>query len=259
MRLAQMKIAPPIGYEQITPLLKNHKVLLPRAEETPPIFRRLHAMPLSLSEFEPACRDYPIVFVTGDEGETFNPVLVLGMQVRQNLFILGDGMWDRRAYLPAYVRRYPFCMSRVTVEGKTQKERIVCIEEGALSDSGEPLYDANAKPLAQWVVLQKLIFEYEQDLARCESLCQLIAGLKLLEPFTMKAEVDGFTMQLEGMHRITRTTLEALPADQLQRLMSAGALETIYSHLLSLANFRRLLNRRSYFAIRPPNSQGQLN
>ena len=92
-----------------------------------------------------------------------------------------------------------------------------------------------------------------------ESLCQLIAGLKLLEPFTMKAEVDGFTMQLEGMHRITRTTLEALPADQLQRLMSAGALETIYSHLLSLANFRRLLNRRSYFAIRPPNSQGQLN
>lgn len=254
-----MKIAPPLGYEQITPLLKTHKVLLPRAEETPPIFRRLHAMPLSLSEFEPACRDYPIVFVTGDDGKTFNAVLVLGMQVKQNLFILADGMWDRRAYLPAYVRRYPFCMSRVTIDGKTQTERIVCIEESALNDSGEALYDANGTPLAQWVVLEKLIFDYEQDLARSESLCQLIAELNLLEPFTMKAEVDGFTMQLEGMYRITRTTLEALPADQLQRLMSAGALEKIYSHLLSLTNFRRLLNRRSYFAIKPPNRQGQLN
>jgi hypothetical protein len=254
-----MKIAPPLGYEQITPLLKNHKVLLPRAEETPAIFHRLHAMPLSLSEFEPACRDYPIVFVTGDDGTTFNAVLVLGMQVKQNLFIMTDGMWDRRTYLPAYVRRYPFCMSRVTVDGQPQNERIVCIEESALRDSGAPLYDADGQALSQWTVLEKLILDYEQDLFRCESLCQLIAELKLLEPFTMKAEVDGFTMQLEGMHRVTRTTLEGLPADQLQRLMSAGALEKIYSHLLSLNNFRRLLNRRSFFAIKRPNKQGEFN
>ncbi len=254
-----MKIDPPLGYEQITPLLKSHKVLLPRAEETPAIFHRLHAMPLSMSEFEPACRDYPIVFVTGDGGKTFNAVLVLGMQVKQNLFILTDGRWDRRAYLPAYVRRYPFCMSRVTVDGEPQKERIVCVEESALHDSGEPLYDANGKSLTQWIVLEKLIFEYEQDLVRCESLCRLIAEMKLLEPFTMKADVDGFTMQLEGMHRVSRAALEALPAKEISRLISAGALEKIYSHLLSLDNFRRLLNRRSFFAIKLPNKRGELN
>jgi hypothetical protein len=254
-----MKIDPPLGYEQITPLLKDHKVLLPRAEETSAVFRRLHAMPLSLSEFEPACRDYPITFVTNDGGKTFSAVVVLGMQVKQNLFILTDGMWDRRTYLPAYVRRYPFCMSRVTVDGEPQKERIVCVEESALRDSGEPLYDANGEALAPWIVLEKMIFDYEHDLVRCESLCQLIVELKLLEPFTMKAEVDGFTMQLEGMHRVTRAALEALPADQLRRLMSAGAMEKIYSHLLSLDNFRRLLNRRSFFALKPPNRQGELN
>jgi len=254
-----MKIDPPLGYGQITPLLKNHRVLLPRAEETPAVFHRLHVLPLSLSEFEPACRDYPIVFVSNDGARNFSPVAVLGMQVKQNLFILTDGMWDRRVYLPAYVRRYPFCMSRVTVDGRPQKERIVCIEESALHDSGEPLYDTKGEALAQWVMLEKLIFEYEQDLLRGESLCQLIAEFKLLEPFTMKAEVDGFTMQLEGMHRVARAALEALPADQLRRLMSAGAMEKIYSHLLSLDNFRRLLNRRSFFANKPPNRQGDLN
>jgi hypothetical protein len=256
---APMKATPPLGYERITPLLKTHKVLLPRAEETPAIFHRLHVIPLSLSEFEPACRDYPIVFVTSDGGKTFNAVLVLGMQVKQNLFILTDGRWDRRTYLPAYVRRYPFCMSRVTVDGKPQKERIVCVDEGALHESGEPLYGADGKALAAWLVLEKMIFDYEQDLVRCESLCQLLAELELIEPFTMKAEVDGFTMQLEGMHRVARAVLESLHADQLRRLMSAGALEKVYSHLLSLDNFRRLLNRRSFFAIKPPIKQADLN
>jgi hypothetical protein len=240
-------------------LLKSHKVVLPRAEETPAIFNRLHVMPLSLAEFEPACRDYPIVFVSSDGNKTFNVVLVLGMQVKQNLFILTDGMWDRRAYLPAYVRRYPFCMSRVTVDGQAQNERIVCIDESALQESGEPLYDAKGEPLEQWLVLEKLIFDFEQDLVRCDSLCALLAELKLLEPFTMKAEVDGFTMQLQGMHRVARATLDALPADQLRRLMSAGAMEKIYSHLLSLDNFRRLLNRRSFFAIKRPDKHGDLN
>ncbi|HEX9450950.1 MAG TPA: SapC family protein [Burkholderiales bacterium] len=254
-----MKIDPPPGYEQITPLLKNHKVLLPRAEETPAVFHRLHAMPLSLSEFEPACRDYPIVFVSNDGGKTFNAEVVLGMQVKQNLFILTDGMWDRRAYLPAYVRRYPFCMSRVTVDGEPQNDRIVCVEESALHDSGETLYDVHGRPLPQWTILEKLIFDYDQDLVRGESMCRLLAELKLLEPFTMKAEVDGFTMQLDGMHRVAQTALEALPAEQLRRLMSAGAMEKVYSHLLSLDNFRRLLNRRSFFAIKPPNKLGELN
>ena len=254
-----MKISPPLGYERITPLRKNHKVLLPRAEETPAVFHRLHVMPLSLAEFEPACRDYPIVFVSSDGNKTFNAVLVLGMQARQNLFILTDGMWDRRAYLPAYVRRYPFCMSRVTVDSEVQKERIVCIDESALNESGVALYDAKGDALEQWLLLEKLIFDFEQDLVRCDSLCALIAELKLLEPFTMKAEVDGFTMELQGMHRVSRAALDALPADQLRRLMSAGAMEKIYSHLLSLDNFRRLLNRRSFFAIKRPDRQGDLN
>ena len=254
-----MKIDPPLGYEQITPLLKNHRVVLPRAEETPPVFHRLHAMPLSLSEFEAACRDYPIVFVSNDAGATFHAVLVLGMQASQNLFILTDGMWDRRTYLPAYVRRYPFCMSHVIVDGTPRSERIVCIETAALQESGEPLYDATGKALAPWLVLEKMIFDYEQDLVRCESLCHLVAELKLLEPFTMKAEVDGFTMQLEGMHRVARAALEALPAEALRRLMAAGAMQKIYSHLLSLDNFRRLLNRRSFFAVKPPNKAAELN
>ena len=61
---------------------------------------------------------------------------VLGLQSMQNLFILTDGTWDRRVYLPAYVRRYPFCMAKVTLDGEAQKERIVCVEASAVQDGG---------------------------------------------------------------------------------------------------------------------------
>ena len=255
-----MKIEPPLGYGQITPLRKNHKVVLPRmAEEIPAVFQRLHAMPISLAEFGPASRDYPIVFVSADEGKTFSAVAALGLQSMQNLFILTDGTWDRRVYLPAYVRRYPFCMAKVTLDGEMQKERIVCVEASAVQDGGEPLYDEAGNTLPQWSELEKLIFDYESDLLRAEELCKLLAGLELLEPFTMKAEVEGFTMQLEGMHRVARNALESLADDKLRQLLVAGVLEKIYSHLLSLDNFRRLLNRRSFFAVSPPTKPRDLN
>jgi len=107
-----MKIQPPLGYEQITPLRKNHKVVLPRmGEETPAVFHRLHAMPLSLANSgRPAATTDRLRQC--DEGKTFNAVAVLGLQSMQNLFILTDGTWDRRVYLPAYVRRYPFAWPR---------------------------------------------------------------------------------------------------------------------------------------------------
>jgi hypothetical protein len=199
------------------------------------------------------------VFVSSDGGKTFNAVAVLGLQIRQNLFILTDGSWDRRAYLPAYVRRHPFCMARVTLDGEPQKKRLVCVEKSALRPEGESLYDAEGKALPQWTVLEKLIFEYENDLGRSEDLCKLLVELNVLETFSMKAEVEGFTMQLEGMHRVSRAALESLSDASLRKLLTAGLMDKVYAHLLSLENFRRLLNRRSFFAVKPPGESRSLN
>lgn len=254
-----MKISPPLGYEQVVPLKKGDRVILPRADAVPDFCRRLHVVPLSLSEFAPACRDYPIVFLSPDAGRTFGAVAVLGLQVLQNLFILTDGTWDRRAYLPAYVRRHPFCMARVAREGESRKDHLICVEQSALRESGEPLHDESGAPLPQWQLLERLILDFENDLMRGEELCALLAELQLLEAFSMKAEIDGFTMQLEGMHRVSQAALESLPEAALRRLLGAGVMDKIYAHLLSLDNFRRLLNRRSFFAVKPPAQREQLN
>ncbi len=241
-----MDIKPPYGYQEIIPLAKTHKVLLPAERRLPVLFRSLTALPLSYTEFAAAVHDYPIAFISGDGGKSFVAMAILGLEAQQNLFVGGDDAWDGGVYLPAYVRRYPFCMTRVTVDGKEQAERIACVEKRAVNARGEALYDAKGEPLPVWDRLRKLLFEFEADLARTEELCRRLLELQLLEPFSAQAAPNGEApVTLTGMHRVTEEKLQALPGGTLQELARNGMLSRIYAHLLSLDNFQRLLERRA--------------
>ena len=110
-----MQINPPFGYTDVVPLLKTHRVRLLRAGEVPPFVRTLNAIPISFTEFAPAARDYPVVFTSGDGGKTYAPVAVLGMNAGENLFSAADA-WAQDVYVPAYARRYPFCMAKVKMQ-----------------------------------------------------------------------------------------------------------------------------------------------
>src|SRR5262245_40469739 len=177
---APMEIKPPYGYEEIVPLTKQHRVALPDGRKLPPNFRGLNALPLSFTEFTVACRDYPIAFVGPAAGNVI-AMVVLGLESGQNLFVSGGDGWDTSAYVPAYARRYPFCMTRVTVDGKEQAERVACVEKRALSDHGEALFDGKGEPLPAWEERRKLLFEYEGDLVRSEDMCREPGRLELLE------------------------------------------------------------------------------
>ena len=76
-----MQINPPFGYKEIVPLYKNNRVKLPVAGSIPDFCRHLNAIPISYTEFSPACRDYPLVFTSGDNGQTFAPVAVVASSI----------------------------------------------------------------------------------------------------------------------------------------------------------------------------------
>ncbi|MBI2297266.1 MAG: SapC family protein [Betaproteobacteria bacterium] len=241
-----MDINPPYGYQEIVPLNKQHRVVLPEGRKLPLVFRSLTALPLSYTEFGAACRDYPIAFVSGDSGRSFVAMALLGLENQQNLFVTDDGTWDASVYLPAYVRRYPFCMTRVTVDGREQPERIACVEKRAINDKGEALYDAKGEPLPVWEELRKLLFEYEADLVRSEEMCRALGELLLLETFTMQAVPnEGAPLAMTGMYRVAEQKLGGLAADRLQALTQKGILARVYAHLISLNTFGRLLDRRA--------------
>jgi hypothetical protein len=241
-----MQINPPFGYSEIVPLLKTHRVRLPRAGEAPGFARTLNAIPISYTEFAPAARDYPVVFTSGDGGKTYAPVAVLGLIQGENLFGAQDA-WAPDTYVPAYARRYPFCMARVRMQDAEQQDRLICVEKSSIDEAGaEALFDDKGEPLAKWRDLQQLLVEYEADLARGRELCAILADYALLQPFNMQAKLDqGGQMQLTGMHRVDEKKIEHLNASQFKNLAKKGILGRIYAHLLSLENFARLLRRRT--------------
>jgi hypothetical protein len=241
-----MQINPPFGYTDVVPLLKTQRVRLARAGEVPGFARSLNAIPISYTEFGPASHDYPIVFTTGDGGRTYAPVAVLGMRAGENLFCEGDA-WAAGVYVPAYARRYPFCMARVRAKDGEHKDRLICVEKSHLDEAqGEALFDDKGEPLPKWSDLQRLLVEYEKDLERGRELCAVLADYALLQPFSMQATAQqgGQPMQLTGMHRVDEAKIEQLNASQFKNLAKKGIFGRVYAHLLSLENFARLLRRR---------------
>ena len=169
------QIAPPFGYQEVVPLLKTHRLRLPAAGEVPEFLRRANAVPISHTEFQPAAREYAIVFTTGDEGKTYAAVAVLGITAGENLFF-ADGAWAGGVYVPAYARRYPFCMARVTLNQVQQQDRLICVEKSALDEAaGEPMFDAAGKPVERWSGIERLLTEYEADLERSREMCAVLA------------------------------------------------------------------------------------
>lgn len=239
-----MKITPPWGYGEVAALQKHDKVLLP-AGGTPSFCRSLNALALSYSEFAVAARDYPIVFASADAGKSYAPVIVLGLQARTNLFLSPAGDWDPATYLPAFVRRYPFCVSKVyDKEGRPGSERIVCIARDYLDPGGVALFDAAGRPGEQWQRIERLLSEYENDLDRTAEMCAQLARLEIFAPFTMQVTEGSQTAtRLQGMYRVEEDRLAALKPAAHKALVTKGFMGRIYAHLHSLQNFSRLYQR----------------
>jgi len=241
-----MDIKPPFGYKDIVPLNRDQKVRLLRPGEMPEFARSLNAIPISYTEFALVAREYPIVFTAAGGSQAFAPVAVLGMTANENLYNNG-GAWAGNVYIPAYARRFPFCMTRVTLDKVEQQNRLICIEKTFLDESGEAMFDAKGQPLEKWKEIERLLTEYEVDLERSREMCGILADYGLLEPFTMQAKFNkgGDPLHLTGMHRVAEAKIEHLNASQLKNLVKKGILSRVYAHLLSLENFARLLERKA--------------
>jgi len=242
-----MDIKPPFGYSDIAPLNRNQKVRLLAPGEIPAFARDLNSIPISYTEFGLVAREYPIIFSSNEKNENFAPVAVLGMVAGENLFNK-KGKWVSDVYVPAYVRRFPFCMTTVTLDKVVQQNRLICVEKSHIDDkNGEAMFDAKGQPLPKWKEIEALLTEYEVDLERSREMCGILGDYGLLEPFTMQARFNSGDepVRLTGMHRVAETKIEHLNASQLKNLVKKGILARVYAHLLSLDNFAKLLDRKA--------------
>jgi hypothetical protein len=192
-------------------------------------------------EFAEAAREYPIVFVRGEDKQ-MRPVALLGVRNGENLFVDDKGKWDAR-YIPAFVRRYPFVMA----DGNEPGQLVVCIDEDcpALNvDHGEQLINAEGGLEPRMKEIMQFLQNFQQEFARTELVVKQLDEQGLFVPQGARFDiVNGETLQLNDFYLIDENKFRQLADDKLPLLFRNGALELAWLHLASLGNMRKLLDR----------------
>lgn len=194
-------------------------------------------VPVTIDEFDRAMLDYPIVFF----GPRRVAVAITGLAPDHNLFVAEDGRYAPGAYIPGYLRRYPFATAAMT-----EQEAVLCLDEdaacfGSHDTAGSIALFEDGRPSAMLQDTIALVQAYAEAEIRTEVLAALLDELELFEPRQAHFTPPGGTPQLLlDYAMVSRDKLDALPPEQFLRLRATGALPAIYAHLLSAANWDKL-------------------
>jgi hypothetical protein len=203
----------------------------------------LNSVYLSAPEMARAALDYPIGFIRENPSGDFLPVAVLGLRGGENLFVDSSGRWREHSYVPAYVRRYPFCIVELpSAEAAAEPQRLICVQEDRLVPSPTPFFDAQGEPTPAWTPALQLIEAIEGARLQTRTFARRLDAFGLMTPFDALAMPSGgVPMRLQGLYRVDEEKLKGLAERELRQLLRKNELRAVYAHLLSLENFARLM------------------
>lgn len=229
-------------YKSAVPLSsETHRDLSVRTDGNYAFAQTVNSVPIVAAEFRPAAADCAIVFA--GEGDSVFPVVILGLQESENLYVGEDNKWNGR-YVPAFIRRYPF----VFAAGEDEKSFSLCIDtehEGVNSDNeGERLFDSRGERTSYLENVLGFAKDYQAQFLRTQAFCRRLADLDLLEPMQAQYRTpSGETGRLNGFSAVNREKLKALPGETLSEMVKTDELELLFVHLQSLNNLQPLAER----------------
>ncbi|MCL2791426.1 MAG: SapC family protein [Desulfobulbus sp.] len=204
--------------------------------------RQAMSVPLRISEFSDAVRDYPIVFT--DKG-TPVPLAIFSYEAGRNLFVGENGVWRTDAYLPLYVRRYPFIgMGRAGAD-----EMALAIDAGsgffaprAREDRDLRLFDNEGQLTEISRVGAMLCAAWNDGQNDTTSFVEALGREELLQPGRIELKLaDGRTQVVDGFLAVNEQAFRSLPASTVARWHERCWLDLVTLHLASQRNWARLV------------------
>jgi hypothetical protein len=217
-----------------------------------------NVVPLTVGEFPLAGLSYPIIFA----GERYQPLAVMGIRQGANLFVSPDGAFEIGAYIPAYIRRYPF----VLANDQSREQLVVCIDRAASmlgEDYDLAFFNENGEPTDYTNGCIQFCNDFENEGRKTESFVNLLRELDLFEvaksSFTPVNPdgTQGDPQPIAEYFAVSEAKLKALPPEKLLELVANGAVAQIYAHLMSLTGWDRLVALT--MARQPPVAPANMN
>lgn len=197
-------------------------------------------VPIVAGELAAAARDYPVVFAA----DSAQPVVILGLE-RSNLFV-EEGRWSAGAYVPAYVRRYPFAFVR-TAEPDGFALAIDAGSDRVVQSGpeGMPLFE-EGRPSALTNQALQFCSAFGNEVELTGLFTTALKDKELLIDRRADATLpDGRTLGLDGFQIVDAEKFAALEDETIVAWHRQGLLALIHHHLASLERFRALLDRQA--------------
>ena len=227
-------------FEQIVPVaLERHRHKKVRNTTQFDYAAGFHIAYVTVHEFARAAATYPIVFLEDKPNDGFRPVVLMGLQPGENLFVDADGAWNA-SYIPAMIRRYPFALSK----GVEENRFVVCVDEAStlLSDTeGAPMFDEKGEPTQVIENVKRYLSELQQMDMLTQQFSRFLLSNNLLTPLNMRVNATAQARNITGCYVINEERLNAFSDTLFLEVRAKGFLPAMYAHLMSLPQIERLV------------------
>jgi len=241
---SQPQGALPLFYKNLTPLQSGtHNNYATRASDKAPFLATTHAVPLTIDEFIQAQRFYPIVFSVGENPV---PLALFGLNDGVNVYVDPDGTVKNEVYVPAYVRRYPYLLARMSPEAQ---ELSLCFDPDSglvgPDNGGRPLFDGD-KPSETTNAILKFCEDFEMSAQRTTAFVEELKKLELLMDGEVSIQTDNQRQPYvyRGFQMVNEEKFRDLRGDELRKINQNGILPLVMAHLFSLALVREIFGRQ---------------
>lgn len=234
----------PLFYKDLTPInVRDHGSWRSRTTDKASWLAAQHVVPLTVEEFAEAQRHYPIIFSVGTDPV---PLALMGLNDGVNVFVEGDGTLAEAVYVPAYVRRYPFMLARISPESSdlslcfdATTDLVGDFAEGTLLFDGDAPSEACRSTLQfceQFEIAGQKTGAFLAELAR--------HGLLMDGELTIQPDGDSQPFVYRGFQMVDEAKFRELDAEVLREWNRNGVLALVVAHLFSLSLMSKVFDRQ---------------
>lgn len=227
----------PLFYKNPMPLdAEAHKTLALKENFGFGFTKDVNAVPINLIEMPQICHFYPIAF---SPDESASPVAILGLRDGENLFLKNDGSWIE-AYIPAYIRRYPFIFSEMP--GSDQLTLCVDNTPEIVEENGKQIFfDGEGKPTDLANNALEFCKSYHAAAQQTLEFSKMLIENDLLVAREAQINIAGNQrINFSGFRIIDEEKLGKLDDKTFLAFREKGFLPFIYAHLFSGAQWQKL-------------------
>lgn len=223
-------------YKDPVPLDKaKHKNLKLKKLDNLSFAAEANSVPVAGFEFFQCSRSHPVMFVKNARDE-FLPIALLSLLSQGHH--LGEKWED--AYIPSFVRRYPFIMGD---DGKG----LVMIDSEAeqlQEEEGDSLFSEEGEPTELLQKVMQFLNTMDQEYRSTTEYCKALKEKDLLQPCKSTIKFTDTTLKLDHLYVVDEKVFhESLTDEEIGEWFKKGWIAWTYAHIHSLGAMPDVVKR----------------